>query len=168
MPNIKKINNEFENGYIPNELFYSVNKRDIDINKITYNDTYKSFEYHARKIPFYKSIPGLDQVIQNIADTTLSPLEELELKCINVVSNLLTYNINKSNPNNQSILCCIPITTQPNSIIEYKNNNNFRSNLFINQISNIVIKLMDQNSNILDLNGLDFFLTIQLDIERFN
>ena len=80
MPNIKKINNEFENGYIPNELFYSVNKRDIDINKITYNDTYKSFEYHARKIPFYKSIPGLDQVIQNIADTTLSPLEELELK----------------------------------------------------------------------------------------
>ena len=80
MPNIKKINNEFENGYIPNELFYSVNKRDIDINKITYNKTYNSFEYHSRKIPFYKSIPGLDQVIQNIADTTLSPLEELELK----------------------------------------------------------------------------------------
>ena len=75
MPNIKKINNEFDNGYIPNKIFYLVNKRDIDINKITYNDTYKSFEYHARKIPFYKSISGLDQVIQNIADTTLSPLE---------------------------------------------------------------------------------------------
>ena len=52
MPNIKKINNEFDNGYIPNELFYSVNKRDIDINKITYNDKYRSFEYHARKIHF--------------------------------------------------------------------------------------------------------------------
>ena len=99
---------------------------------------------------------------------SVSCISLISIKCINVVSNLLTYNINKSNPNNQSILCCIPITTQPNSIIEYKNNNNFRSNLFINQISNIVIKLMDQNSNILDLNGLDFFLTIQLDIERFN
>ena len=99
---------------------------------------------------------------------SVSCISLISIKCINVVSNLLTYNINKSNPNNQSILCCIPITTQPNSIIEYKNSNNFRSNLFINQISTIVIKLMDQNSNVLDLNGLDFFLTIQLDIERFN
>ena len=99
---------------------------------------------------------------------SVSCISLISIKCINVVSNLLTYNINKSNPNNQSILCCIPITTQPNSIIEYKNNNNFRSNLFINQISNIIIKLTDQNNNILDLNGLDFFFTIQLDIERFN
>ena len=32
------------------------------------------------KNPFFESIPGIDQVIQNIADTTLTPLEELELK----------------------------------------------------------------------------------------
>jgi len=109
----------------------------------------------------------------NYTSTTLSLISLncvslIPIKCINIVSNLLTYNINKSNPNNQSILCCMPITTQPNSIIEYKNNNNFRSNLFINQISNITIKLTDQNNNILNLNGLDFFLTIQLDIEKFN
>jgi hypothetical protein len=109
----------------------------------------------------------------NYTSTTLSLISMncvslIPIKCINIVSNLLTYNINKSNPNNQSILCCMPITTQPNSIIEYKNNNNFRSNLFINQISNITIKLADQNNNILNLNGLDFFLTIQLDIEKFN
>jgi len=71
----------------------------------------------------------------------------IPIKCINFVSNLLIYNINNANPNNQSILCCIPVTTQPNSIIEYNNNNNFRSNLIINQISNIVIKLTDQNNN---------------------
>ena len=50
MPNIKKINKQFEEGFIPNELFYSLQHKDIDINKITYNDTYKSFEYHAKKI----------------------------------------------------------------------------------------------------------------------
>ena len=109
----------------------------------------------------------------NYTSTTLSIISIncislIPIKCINIVSNLLTYNINKANPNNQSILCCMPVTTQPNSIIEYKNNNNFRSNLFINQISNITIKLTDQNNNTLDLNGLDFFLTIQLDIEKFN
>ena len=109
----------------------------------------------------------------NYTSTTLSLISIncislIPIKCINIVSNLLTYNINKANPNNQSILCCMPVTTQPNSIIEYKNNNNFRSNLFINQISNITIKLTDQNNNTLNLNGLDFFLTIQLDIEKFN
>ena len=84
MPNIKKINNQFENGYIPHELFYTLPIRDIDINKITYNDTYKSFEYHSKKLPYYNSIPGLDKVIQNMADKTLSPLEELELKLKNL------------------------------------------------------------------------------------
>ena len=80
MPNIKQINNQFKEGYIPIELIYTIYKKDIDIDKITYNDTYKSFDYHAKKLPFYKSIPGLEQVIQNFADSTLSPLEELELK----------------------------------------------------------------------------------------
>ena len=87
MPNIKKINNQFESGYIPNELFYTLPNRDIDINKITYNETYKSFEYHAKKLPYYNSIPGLDKVIQNMANSTLSPLEELELKINNLTIN---------------------------------------------------------------------------------
>ena len=87
MPNIRKINDQFESGYIPNELCYTIRHNDIDINKITYNNTYKSFEYHANKLPYYKSIPGLDKVIQNIADNTLSPLEELELKLNNLSIN---------------------------------------------------------------------------------
>ena len=87
MPNIKQINNQFKEGYIPIELIYTIYKKDIDIDKITYNDTYKSFDYHAKKLPFYKSIPGLDQVIQNIADSTLSPLEEIELKLKNLSVN---------------------------------------------------------------------------------
>jgi hypothetical protein len=87
MPNIKQINNQFKEGYIPIELIYTIYKKDIDIDKITYNDTYKSFDYHAKKLPFYKSIPGLEQVIQNIADSTLSPLEELELTLKNLSVN---------------------------------------------------------------------------------
>jgi len=86
MPNIKKINNQFESGYIPNELFYTLPNRGIDINIITYNDTYKSFEYHAKKLPYYNSIPGLDNVIQNM-DSTLSPLVEFELKLKNLTIN---------------------------------------------------------------------------------
>lgn len=86
---------------------------------------------------------------------------------INVVSNLITYNINKSFLNNNSILCRIPINTPPFSIIEYNNNNNFRINLFINTFNSIKIKLLDDNGNILDLNGLNFSITLQLDVESF-
>jgi len=68
MPNIKKNNNTFDEGYIPNELLYTMQKQDIDINKITYNDTYKTFNYHAKKLPYYNSTPGLDKIIQKIAD----------------------------------------------------------------------------------------------------
>jgi len=137
----------------------------ITFSHSTYNFTFLSSSTCQEILGFVKNTAYTSSSLSLISKNSVSLIP---IKCINVVSNLLTYNINKANPNNQSILCCIPVTTQPNSIIEYKNNNNFRSNLFINQISNIVIKLTDQNNNSLDLNGLDFFLTIQLDIEKFN
>jgi hypothetical protein len=137
----------------------------IKFSHSTYNFTILSTSTCQEILGFKNST---DYSSSSLSLTSINCVSLISIKCINVVSNLLTYNINKANPNNQSILCCIPITTQPNSIIEYKNNNNFRSNLFINQISNIIIKLTDQNNNTLDLNGLDFFMTIQLDIEKFN
>ena len=138
-------------------------------NKITFSHSTYNFIFLASStcqeiLGFVKNTAYTSSSLALISRNCISLIP---IKCINVVSNLLTYNINKSNPNKQSILCCVPVTTQPNSIIEYKNNNNFRSNLFINQISNITIKLTDQNNNTLDLNGLDFFMTIQLDIEKF-
>ena len=139
-------------------------------NKITFSHATYNFSFLASSTchEILGFVKNTTYVSSNLSLISKNCVSLIPIKCINIVSNLLTYNINKSNPNNQSILCCIPVITQPNSIIEYKNNNNFRSNLFINQISDIKIKLTDQNNNALDLNGLDFFITIQLDIERFN
>jgi hypothetical protein len=89
------------------------------------------------------------------------------IKRINLASNLITYNINKSTLNNYSILCSLPVNKPPFSIIEYNNINNFRTNLFINNISSIKIKLIDENGNLIDLNGCHFCVTIQLDVEPF-
>ena len=94
----------------------------------------------------------------------------VDLYPINIIylySNLLTYNINKNSINDQSILCAVPIYSQPYSIIQYNNYNNFRCNLFINTISHIDIILKDEYGNTIDLNGLHFNLTIQLDIVQF-
>jgi hypothetical protein len=89
------------------------------------------------------------------------------IKRINLASNLITYNINKSTTNNYSILCSVPVNKPSFSVIEYNNLNNFRTNLFINNISTIKIKLIDENGNLIDLNGCHFCVTIQLDIESF-
>lgn len=70
------------NGIIPNEFFYNTEiKKNIDFYKLYYNDYYKSPDYIASKFPIgWESIPGFDQVIQDISKMTLSPIEEMELK----------------------------------------------------------------------------------------
>jgi hypothetical protein len=90
-----------------------------------------------------------------------------QIKCINIVTNLSTYNINKSFLNNFSILSCIPVNSPPYSIIEYNNSNNYRCNLFMNELQTIKIKLVDEYENLINLNGCHFSLTLQLDVVSF-
>lgn len=89
------------------------------------------------------------------------------IKTIQVNSNLITYNINKLQKNNYCILCTIPISSQPFSLIEYINRTNFRTNLFVNRISRIKIKLTDENGNVINLNGCNYVMTLQLDVVDF-
>jgi len=92
----------------------------------------------------------------------------VSVKCINVLSNLTTYNINTQFSNNKSILCSIPVNSAPYSMIQYENNNNFRSNLFTNSLSTLNIQLVDDsNGKLIDLNGLHYSMTIQVDIINF-
>lgn len=79
----------------------------------------------------------------------------------------MTYNINKNLKNNQTILCSIPINSQPFSMINYINSNNFRTNLFMNYISTIKINLTDELGNIINLNGCHYNLTLQIDVVQF-
>ena len=91
----------------------------------------------------------------------------MAIKRINISSNFITYNINKASLNNYSILCSVPVNKPPYSLIEYNNTNHFRTNLFINLITFIKIKLTDENGTLIDLNGSNYCITIQLDIEPF-
>ena len=89
------------------------------------------------------------------------------VRCICISTNLKTFNINKTAVNNQSIICSIPITTPPYSIITYQNPNGFRVNTYTNIISNLAIQLKDQTGQLLDLNGANWSLSLQFDIVDF-
>jgi hypothetical protein len=90
-------------------------------------------------------------------------------QCLCIGSNLQTGNINLSSvqQNYRSIICSIPLDGQPFSLIAYKNPNNYKVNLYSNNLSVVNIKLLDQNGNLIDLNGKYFSLTLQLDIINF-
>jgi len=89
------------------------------------------------------------------------------VQSIYIKTNFLTGNINSGDLYTQDTLCTIPVTTQPYSNIVFENYNNFTSNLYTNLLNEITIKLTDQNNNIINLNGLHWSLTLQLEIVDF-
>jgi len=78
---------DLNSGILPDTLNFSLTQRPFDIKdlqkvkELQYNAFYKSFEYHESKFPKgHEGIPGFDKIIQSIADNSLSPLEEMELR----------------------------------------------------------------------------------------
>jgi hypothetical protein len=85
--NIQEINNCFDHGFIPDCLFYTIEKggMQIDPRKISYTDYYQSYEFYESKFDKnYSLIPGFDKVIENMSKVAIesnkTPLQEIEEK----------------------------------------------------------------------------------------
>jgi hypothetical protein len=90
-----------------------------------------------------------------------------QIRAINVEINFPTYNVNIAQPYNQNILAIIPVYVAPFSIITYTNTNNFRTNLYVNKLDQIQIRLLDNESRLIDMNGIQYQMTLQLDCVKF-
>jgi hypothetical protein len=90
-----------------------------------------------------------------------------QIRAINVEVNFPTYNINVAQAYNQNIMATIPVYVAPFSIITYQNPNNFRTNLYVNKLDQIQIRLLDNESRLIDLNGINYQMTLQLDCIQF-
>lgn len=89
------------------------------------------------------------------------------IRSICVCSNFRTSNFHSNRHHMNSVLCNIPVNSNINSVILYENTNNFRNNLFMSNVDELHIKLLDQNANIINLNGCNWNMTLQFDIFRF-
>jgi hypothetical protein len=88
---------------------------------------------------------------------------------INVETNLLTYNYSNV-PNEQTtntILANIPVLTQPMGLIGYENKGDYRVNLYVGEMTTLSIRLRDNRGNIIDMNGCDYTMSIQIDTVPF-
>jgi hypothetical protein len=90
-----------------------------------------------------------------------------QIRAINVEVNFPTYNVNVAQPYNQNILATIPVFVAPFSIITYTNTNNFRTNLYVNKLDQIQIRLLDNEARLIDMNGIQYQMTLQLDCVKF-
>ena len=79
---INEINDMLKNGIVPDEFNFTLEQKPVfDYSKVWYNDFYQSPEYIASKFPNgWQSIPFFDKVIEEMANMSLSPIEEIEIK----------------------------------------------------------------------------------------
>jgi len=90
-----------------------------------------------------------------------------QIRAINVEINFPTYNVNVAAPYENNILATIPVYVAPFSVITYQNANNFRTNLYVNKLDQIQIRLLSNDGNLIDLNGINYQMTLQLDCIKF-
>ena len=82
---------------------------------------------------------------------------------IKIKSNILHTRNFDSNSGSGNILTTIGVNSGLTSVLCFNNTTNFRNIISNDVIDNIDIQMVDENDNLLDFNGLDWFLTIQLD-----
>jgi hypothetical protein len=134
-------------------------------NKFVFTNTSFDFSFSINSTCF--SLLGISKTNLNSINkgyTSPNCINLLSKTCLCIQSNIPTLNINHSNLSEGNIIISFPINKPPYSLITFENKSNFKTVLKSNTISNINIKLIDQNDNLVDLNGCFFTITLQIDI----
>lgn len=157
--------------YLSTNLPRTTVSYDIIKNKYTFTNTTNNFKiltaYSTCQDLIGLSTNDLYNTSFGNSLTNYKQINLCPIKSICLASNLQTGCISNTFKNDTNILCSINVANNPYSLIDYKNQNNFRINLHNNVFNSINIKCLDQDGNPLDLNQQYFTLTIQLDIVNF-
>ena len=142
--NINDLVKYFKSNMVGFTISYNQNS-----NKLTFSHPLNNFMFMSNSTCL--SILGFNDnttvISTGLSLTSINCVNVYNIKTIQVNSNLITYNVNKVQRNNYCILCSIPVSSQPFSLIEYINRTNFRTNLFLNRLQKLKIKLTDDNGN---------------------
>lgn len=168
-----------EGNYNVSNLMTLLNSELIDFT-VTYDNkiNHLIFKHSTYDFVFYSNstcfeILGFKEVLNlnyNSLYKTLNSNISLNLfttRCIYVSSdNFQLNNINNSTPNKNNILCSIPVDSGHGSMIIYSNIYGIDNLIHhVNNLTQLHIKLTDQDDNTLNLNGTHWSMTLQLTIE---
>lgn len=145
---------------------------------ITYNSktNYLTFSHSTYDFTFesnstcFEILGFTDNVTYSSSSQVLTSTISLNLFTIRNVyvtsDNFQINNINNSTPNKSNILCSIPVDSSHHSMISYSNIYGVRNMIHhVHNLTNLHIKLTDQDGDLLYLNGCHWSLTLEIDIE---
>ena len=136
-------------------------------NKYTFTHATSTFSFKPTSTSFeYLGFPdGSTQNSTGLSLTSTLAVNFFTIRNVLVeVSNLITVN-KTSNPSdsNASILCSIPVNTSQGSILSYSNIFNLSDKIYsVNNFASLHVRLLDQDLDLLDLNGGQWNITLQL------
>lgn len=95
------------------------------------------------------------------------PCNFLGINRYNIKSTVLTTtNLCSYSNGRNNILVTIPVTNAQNGLVTYTNVSNFKSLLTNDQVDFFDISITDEYNNEIDFNGIDVFITLQIDSYR--
>lgn len=90
-----------------------------------------------------------------------------QIRAINIEIDMQSPSVNVAQPLNQNILATIPVAVQPYGMIVWSNTNGFRINMLCEQMNMIKVKFIDNQGNLINMNGVNWQATLQLDAVNF-
>lgn len=148
----------------------------IQTNKLTFTHIHHTLQLLATSTCF--ELLGFNENTQYNATNTsgtiyvLTSVNGINLFVVRQVyiasDNFILNNVNASNPNDSNILASVSVTGNPNSVIQYENTTTRHLIHHLNNITNLQIKLLDQDSDLLNLNGVNWSVTLELIIVKNN
>jgi hypothetical protein len=158
-------------SYLNNNVPNTTVTYDSITNKITFTNSLYNFKILS-EYTTCEDILGLstnDIYNSSILKSLIFPLQ-LNLASVQLIKVATNYNsgsISNLNDHDMRVLCSFPVSSSPYSLITYTNDNNYRIDLNNNTFNSITIKILDQNEQPINFNGLHFSLTMQLDFINF-
>lgn len=148
----------------------------IQTNKLTFTHIHHTLRLLATSTCF--ELLGFNEGTQYDATNTsgniyvLNSVNGINLFVVRQVyiasDNFILNNVNASNPNDSNILASVCVTGNPNSVIQYENTTTRHLIHHLNNITNLQIKLLDQDGDLLNLNGVNWSITLELIIVKNN
>ena len=81
--NLRKLNQQIDNGILPSVLDFSLQNQNksVDMDKLKYNAFYRTYEFVEKRFPpGHQDFPGFDKIIEDIAQSLPTPLEEMIIR----------------------------------------------------------------------------------------
>lgn len=137
-------------------------------NKVTISNTLRDFSLNVASMNHALGFSETATTFSTSKQVTSSHCINLnQIRAINMEIDMPTTTLNVAQPLNQNILATIPVVSQPYGMVQYENPNGFKVNMYCEKMNMIRVKFVDNQGNLINMNGVNWQATLQIDVQGF-